>query len=63
MTEPIDRLAIMAHPDDAELLCGGAHAKAAALGDRVGILDLTRGEVGSSGSGEIRAEEAVRSAK
>ena len=63
MTEPLDLLAIMAHPDDAELLCGGALAKAAALGDRVGILDLTRGEVGSSGSGEIRAEEAVRSAK
>ena len=63
MTEPLDLLAIMAHPDDAELLCGGALAKAAALGDRVGILDLTRGEVGSSGSGKIRAEEAVRSAK
>ena len=63
MTEPLDLLAIMAHPDDAELLCGGALAKAAALGDRVGILDLTRGEVGSSGSGEIRAEEAVRSTK
>ncbi len=63
MTEPLDLLAIMAQPDDAELLCGGALAKAAALGDRVGILDLTRGEVGSSGSGEIRAEEAVRSAK
>ena len=63
MTEPLDLLAIMAHPDDAELLCGGALAKAAALGDRVGILDLTRGEVGSSGSGEIRGEEAVRSAK
>lgn len=55
MSDPLDLLAIMAHPDDAELLCGGALALAAANGDRVGILDLTRGEAGSSGSPELRA--------
>jgi len=63
MTEPLDLLAIMAHPDDAELLCGGSLSKAAARGDRVGVLDLTRGEAGSVGSVEIRAEEAARAAE
>ena len=63
MTEPRDLLAIMAHPDDAELLCGGSLSKAAARGDRVGVLDLTRGEAGSVGSVEIRAEEAARAAE
>ncbi len=63
MTASLDLLAIMAHPDDAELLCGGALAKAAARGDRVGILDLSRGEAASAGSVEIRAEEAARSAE
>ena len=62
MSEALDILAIMAHPDDAELQCGGALAKAAAAGDRVGILDLTRGEGGSQGSPELREEEAARSA-
>jgi bacillithiol biosynthesis deacetylase BshB1 len=61
MTEPLDLLAIMAHPDDAELLCGGSLSKAASHGGRVGILDLTRGEAGSAGSADIRAEEAKRS--
>jgi bacillithiol biosynthesis deacetylase BshB1 len=63
MTEPLDVLAIMAHPDDAELLCGGSLSKAAAQGDRVGILDLTRGEAASVGSVEKRTEEATRSAE
>ena len=63
MTEPLDLLAIMAHPDDAELLCGGALSKATAHGDRVGILDLTRGEAASTGSVEIREREAARSAE
>jgi bacillithiol biosynthesis deacetylase BshB1 len=52
----------MAHPDDAELLCGGALAKSAAAGQRVGILDLTGGEMGSSGSASLRAEEAAKAA-
>lgn len=62
MSDALDILAIMAHPDDAELHCGGALAKAAAAGDRVGILDLTRGEGGSQGSPEVREQEAARAA-
>ncbi|MDT8435952.1 MAG: bacillithiol biosynthesis deacetylase BshB1 [Gemmatimonadota bacterium] len=60
---PLDLLAIAPHPDDAELLCGGALAKSAALGRSVGILDLTRGETGTRGTPEIRAEEAQRAAR
>ncbi len=63
MTEPLDLLVIMAHPDDAELLCGGSLSKTAAQGNRVGVLDLTRGEAASIGSVETRAEEAARSAE
>jgi N-acetylglucosamine malate deacetylase 1 len=59
---PLDLLAIAPHPDDAELLCGGALARSAALGRRVGILDLTRGETGTRGTAEIRAAEAARAA-
>lgn len=62
MSEALDILAITAHPDDAELLCGGALAKAAAAGDRVGILDLTWGKMGSQGSPEVREQEALKSA-
>ena len=56
---PLDLLAIMAHPDDAELLCGGTLIKSASRGKRVGIIDLTAGEMGSSGSAETRAREAA----
>jgi len=63
MTAPLDLLAVMAHPDDAELLCGGALAKAARQGRRVGILDLTAGEMGSSGTVEDRAREAAEAAR
>ena len=59
MTKPLDLLAIMAHPDDAELCCGCTLIKAANAGKRVGILDLTAGEMGSSGAVEVRAREAV----
>jgi bacillithiol biosynthesis deacetylase BshB1 len=55
---PLDILAIMAHPDDAELLCGGTLIKSSSRGKRVGVLDLTGGEMGSSGSAQIRAREA-----
>lgn len=51
-------LAVGAHPDDAELGCGGLLASLAEKGHRVGIVDLTRGEMGSSGSPETRAREA-----
>ncbi|MEJ2538927.1 MAG: bacillithiol biosynthesis deacetylase BshB1 [Gemmatimonadota bacterium] len=63
MIAPLDVLAVMAHPDDAELLCGGALAKSAAAGERTGVLDLTRGELGSRGTPEIRAREAEAAAE
>lgn len=62
MPEPLDVLAVFAHPDDAELLCGGALIRSADRGERVGALDLTRGELGSRGTPEIRAAEAARAA-
>jgi bacillithiol biosynthesis deacetylase BshB1 len=58
----MDLLAIFAHPDDAELLCGGALAKSVDAGQRVGILDLTGGEMGSQGTVQLRAEEAAAAA-
>jgi N-acetylglucosamine malate deacetylase 1 len=58
----LDVLAVMAHPDDAELLCGGALARSASAGERVGILDLTRGEMGSWGTPETRETEARKAA-
>lgn len=58
MPEPLDVLAIMAHPDDAELVCGGALLKSGRAGQRVGVVDLTAGEMGSQGSAELRAGEA-----
>jgi bacillithiol biosynthesis deacetylase BshB1 len=62
MIEPLDVLAVMAHPDDAELLCGGALVRSADAGERTGILDLTRGEAGSKGSAALRAREAATAA-
>lgn len=59
----LDVLAIGAHPDDVELSCGGTIAKEVARGKRVGILDLTRGELGSNGSADLRDVEAANAAK
>ncbi|MFD0762038.1 bacillithiol biosynthesis deacetylase BshB1 [Lutibacter aestuarii] len=59
----LDILAIGAHPDDVELGCGGTIAKEISLGKKVGILDLTRGELGTRGSAEIRDTEASNAAK
>jgi LmbE family N-acetylglucosaminyl deacetylase len=59
----LDVLAIAAHPDDVELSCGGTLVKMAELGYRTGILDLTRGEMGTRGTPEIRAREASAAAK
>lgn len=59
---PLDVLAIMAHPDDAELLCGGSLIKSVDRGRRVGVLDLTAGEMGSSGSAAERSHEAAAAA-
>ncbi len=59
----LDILAIGAHPDDVELSCGATLAKEISLGKKVGILDLTRGELGTRGSAEIRDKEAANAAK
>jgi N-acetylglucosamine malate deacetylase 1 len=58
----VDLLAIMAHPDDAELLCGGTLALAAQQGHRTGVLDLTGGEAGTQGNAEGREHEAREAA-
>ncbi len=62
MIEPLDVLAVMAHPDDAEIFCGGALIKSAEAGQRTGVLDLTAGEAGSQGTVETRAREASEAA-
>lgn len=59
----LDLLAIGSHPDDVEISCGGTVALAAAQGFRVGILDLTRGELGTNGDPETRAREAEEAAR
>ena len=59
----LDILAIGAHPDDVELSCSGVLAKEASRGKKTGILDLTRGELGTRGSAEIRDQEAAAAAK
>lgn len=59
----LDILAIGAHPDDVELSCSGTLAKEIANGKKVGILDLTRGELGTRGTPEIRDQEAKDAAK
>jgi bacillithiol biosynthesis deacetylase BshB1 len=59
----IDVLAIGAHPDDIEMTCGGTLARLASSGRRVGLLDLTRGEMGTRGTPDIRAAEAARAAE
>jgi bacillithiol biosynthesis deacetylase BshB1 len=58
----LDILAIGAHPDDVELGCGATIAKEISNGKKVGVLDLTRGELGTRGSAEIRSAEAEKSA-
>jgi bacillithiol biosynthesis deacetylase BshB1 len=55
--EKLDILVFAAHPDDVELACSGTLLKHISLGYKVGIVDLTRGELGTRGSAEIRAEE------
>lgn len=59
----LDILAIGAHPDDVEMSCGATLAKEIAGGKKVGILDLTRGELGTRGSAELREKEAARAAE
>jgi len=63
MSDQVDLLAIAAHRDDVELTCGGTLAKAAMGGRRVGIIDLTQGEMGTRGDATTRAAEAAAAAK
>lgn len=59
----LDILVLAAHPDDTELGCGGTVAKHIHDGYSVGIVDLTRGELGTRGTPEIRAAEAAEAAR
>src|SRR5258706_13348941 len=59
----LDVLAIFSHPDDAELSVSGTLLKLKSLGYRTGVLDMTRGEMGTRGTPELRAEEAVKAAR
>jgi len=58
----LDILAFGAHPDDVEIGCSATIAKEISLGKRVGIVDLTKGELGTRGSAKIRKEEADKAA-
>lgn len=59
----LDILAFGAHPDDVELGCSGTIAKEISLGNKVGIIDLTRGELGTRGSVEIRNAESAKASQ
>lgn len=59
----LDILVLAAHPDDAELGCGGLIASHIAMGYKVGIIDFTRGELGTRGTEETRNAEATESAR
>ena len=59
----LDVLAIAAHPDDTELSCSGTLAAMVQQGRRVGVLDLTRGEMGTRGTPELRLQEAAAAAE
>lgn len=59
----LDILAIGAHPDDIELSCSGTLMKQIDFGNKVGIIDLTKGELGTRGSAEIRLQEVEAATK
>jgi bacillithiol biosynthesis deacetylase BshB1 len=59
----LDILAIGAHPDDVELSCAGTILKHIALGKKCGVLDLTRGELGTRGSAALRKKEALKASQ
>ena len=59
----LDLLVFAAHPDDAELACSGTIAAHIASGYKCGIVDLTKGEMGTRGNPELRIEEATESAR
>ncbi len=55
----LDALAVFSHPDDAELSVSGTLLKLKALGYRTGVIDMTRGEMGTRGTPELRSEESI----
>ena len=59
----LDILVLASHPDDAELGCGGTIARHVSLGHKVGIVDFTRGELGTRGTPQTREKEAADSAR
>lgn len=59
----LDALAVFSHPDDAELTASGTLLKLKSLGYRTGVLDMTRGEMGTRGTPEVRAGEAREAAR
>src|ERR687894_3017479 len=59
----LDALAVFSHPDDAELTVAGSLLKLKQLGHRTGVLDMTRGEMGTRGTPELRAAEALEAAR
>ena len=59
----LDALGVFSHPDDAELTAAGTLLKLKSLGYRTGVLDMTRGEMGTRGTPEGRAEEALEAAR
>jgi len=61
--EAVDYLFISAHPDDTELPCGGTIARLTKEGRRVGMVDLTKGEMGTRGTPAVRKREAASSAR
>ncbi|MFY7741304.1 MAG: bacillithiol biosynthesis deacetylase BshB1 [Flavobacterium sp.] len=63
MNNQVDILAFGAHPDDVELGCAGTIAKEISLGRKVGIIDLTEGELGTRGSVEIRYKESAKASE
>jgi bacillithiol biosynthesis deacetylase BshB1 len=58
----LDILAVAVHPDDAELYCSGTLLMEKMQGKKTGVVDLTRGELGTRGSAGLRAEEAAKAA-
>ena len=63
MDNTLDILAFGAHPDDVELGCGGTIIKEIKAGKKVGIIDLTRGELGTRGTAELRDKESIEASK
>ncbi|NCX96871.1 MAG: bacillithiol biosynthesis deacetylase BshB1, partial [Chitinophagia bacterium] len=59
----VDILAFAAHPDDIELACAGTIALHIQMGKKIAIIDLTRGELGTRGTPEIRASESEAATK